>query len=146
MEYEVKINNKRYLSLEKNVTGVQILTLGGFVPVEDFDLYKRIQGREYEPIQLDEKVDLEEPGIEFFKVIPRIELIFEIDDENFTTKEFEMTPLEILRIVNCNPEEFYLKQLTKHMEITYKEDMNKSIEMINHPIFITCKLGPTTVS
>lgn len=146
MEYKFTVNNK-VLTSEKNlINGREILQKAGFSPVDQFDLYKKIQGHEFEPIQEEEQVNLAEPGIERFKVIHRKSLTFIVDDEPYSTIETELTPLEIFQIIKKNPTSYYLKQILEHMEINYKNDETKSIDMIGNLIFITCKREPATVS
>ncbi len=146
MEYKFTVNNK-VLTSEKNlINGREILEKAGFFPVDQFDLYKKIQGHEFEPIQESEQVDLAEPGIERFKVIHRKSLTFIVDDEPYPTSETELTPLEIFQILKKSPTSYYLKQILGHMEITYKDDETKSIDMIGDLLFITCKREPATVS
>lgn len=146
MDFQFEINGKQFASSERFISGNKLLNLAGFTPEENFDLYKKLTGREYEPIQLEENVDLDEPGIEHFKVFPRKELSFSVDDEIFHTKELELTPLSIFQLIHLSSDQYYLKQIMKHMEITYKNDLDKKIDMLDHPKFITCKKEPTTVS
>jgi len=146
MSFKFKVNNEMLSSDNKIISGIEILKIAGFEPVENFDLYKKIQGHEFEPIQFDENVDLEEPGIEKFKVALRKAITFEVDDEDYKTEEIELTPIEIFKIIGLDSSKFYLKQIKGHMDITYKNDENKSINMLGHLKFITCKKEPTTVS
>ncbi len=146
MSYNFKVNEKQLSSDNKTISGSEILKIAGFEPEEDFDLYKKIQGHEYEPIQFDENVDLEEPGIEKFKVSVRKSIKFEVDDEEYETSELELTPIEIFKIIGLDSSKFYLKQIKGHMDITYKNDEHKSIDMLGHLKFITCKREAATVS
>lgn len=146
MKFDYKVNETMLSSDNKTISGSEILSNAGFKPAENYDLYKKITGREFEPIQYDETVDLSEPGIEFFKVSRRQEISFEVDDETYPTQELEMTPIQILKVVNYESPQYYLKQIKGNMEITYKNDMNKPIDMMGHLKFITCKNEPTTVS
>ena len=146
MQYKVKINGSIIIFQEKIVKGSDILEKAEFVPIEEYDLLKEIQGREFEPIQNDEKVDLSEPGIEKFKVLKREKLVFYVDDEKYFTNEIELTPIEILEILGLSQEEYYLKEIKNHLEINYKNDEYKSIIMLHKPKFITCVNEPTVVS
>ncbi len=146
MSYKFKVNNQTLSSDNRIISGTEILELADFVPIEDFDLYKKIKGREFEPIQYDEDVDLDEPGIERFRVAFRKSITFSVDDEEYTTDEIELTPIEIFQIIGLDSSKFYLKRIKGHMEITYKNDEHKSINMLGHLKFITCKNEPTTVS
>lgn len=146
MSYQFKVNNQLLSSDNRIISGTEILELADFVPIEDFDLYKKIKGREFEPIQYDENVDLDEPGIEKFRVALRKSIAFSVDDEEYITDEIELTPIKVFQIIGLDPSKFYLKQIKGHMEITYKNDEHKSIDMLGHLKFITCKNAPTTVS
>ena len=146
MSYQFKVNNQVLSSDDRIISGTEILELADFVPIEDFDLYKKIKGHEFEPIQYDEDVDLDEPGIERFRVTHRKTINFSVDDEEYATNEVVLTPIEIFQIIGLNSSAFYLKQIKGHMEITYKNDEHKHIDMLGHLKFITCKNEPTTVS
>lgn len=146
MSFKFKVNKKQLSSDDKIISGSEILKIAGFEPEEDFDLYKKIHGHKYEPIQLDENVNLEEPGIEKFKVIVRKAIKFQVDDEEYQTEDIELTPIEIFKIIGLNSSKFYLKQIKGHMDITYKNDEHKGIIMLGYLKFITCKIEAATVS
>lgn len=146
MSFKFKVNNEMLSSDNNVVSGAEILGIAGCKPVEDFDLFKKVKGHDFELIQYDEKVDLEEPGIESFKVGLRKSITFRVDDEDYTTDKIELTPMEIFKIIGLDPSKFYLKQIKGHLDITYKNDENISINMLGHLKFITCKREPATVS
>ncbi|MEZ5196421.1 MAG: multiubiquitin domain-containing protein [Bacteroidales bacterium] len=146
MSYKIKINGRTLVFENKIVSGSDILEKAELLPIEKFDLFKKIEGREFEPIQYDEKVDLSEPGVERFRVLVKEELTFKVDDEPYSTNEIELSSVDILKMVGKSNETHYLKEIRGHMEITYKEDEYKLIVMIGHPVFLTCKKDPTTVS
>lgn len=146
MKFKFKVNNVLLGSDNQMITGGGILQIAGLQPSDDFDLYMKLHGKEFEPIQESENVDLAMPGIEKFKVLPRKSLKFRVDDEKYETDELELTPLQIFQIVGLDSAKYYLKQIKGHLEITYKNDVNKSIIMLGNPKFITCKNEPTTVS
>jgi Multiubiquitin len=146
MSFNFKVNKEQVSSDNKIISGSEILKIAGFEPEEDFDLYKKIHGHEYEPIQLDENVDLEEPGIEKFKVSARKAIKFDVDDEEYQTENIELTPIEIFKIIGLDSSKFYLKQIKGHLDITYKNDEHKSINMLGYLKFITCKKEAATVS
>ncbi|MBI2417417.1 MAG: multiubiquitin domain-containing protein [Ignavibacteriales bacterium] len=146
MNYKFILNGKEYSHDTAKISGKEILNLGEVSPADEYDLLKKIQGKEYEPILLDEIVDLSDPGIEHFVAEKRKELMYSFDDEKYYTMNTVLTPVQILQIHGLNPEHYYLKQLMKHREITYKNDLEKQIDMIGEPEFISCKNEPTTVS
>lgn len=69
--YRVKINGDPYVLQEVEVTGREILTLAGLLPVEGYTLRVKAAGSRPEKVGLDETVDLRKPGIEKFKALPR---------------------------------------------------------------------------
>lgn len=141
-----KVNGKNFSSNEGTISGRQILEMAGFLPVDDFSLTVKFEDRDFEPVQLQESVDLTAQGIEMFKVKPKKELKFEVDDEKYSTTETELTPVEILNKAGLKSEQYYLKQILGHQEISYKEKEAELISMLHNPKFISCKKGPATVS
>ena len=69
--YRIRINGEAYVVREPVVTGRQVLTLAGLVPVENFTLRLKMAGGKPEKVGLDEKIDLRRPGVEKFKALPR---------------------------------------------------------------------------
>lgn len=145
-KFDFKVNGKEYSSNEGTISGGQILEIAGFLPVDDFNLFKKIEHGDFEPVQEQEIVNLKAKGIEMFKVKPKRELKFEVDDERYTTTEIELTPVQILSIAGLKPEQYYLKQIIGHQEISYKDKETELISMLHNPKFISCKKEPTTVS
>jgi len=144
--FNFKVNGKTYSSTEGTISGGQILEIAGFLPIDDFDLTMKIEHHDFEPVQIQESVDLTSKGIEMFKVKPKKELKFEVDDEKYTTTEIELTPVEILDKAGLKSEQYYLKQILGHLEVSYKDKETELISMLHNPKFISCKKGPATVS
>lgn len=144
--FNFKVNGKTYSSTEGTISGGQILEIAGFLPIDDFDLTMKIEHHDFEPVQIQESVDLTSKGIEMFKVKPKKELKFEVDDEKYKTSETELTPVDILSKAGLKAEEYYLKQIIGHTEISYKDKETELISMLHNPKFISCKKGPATVS
>lgn len=69
--YRLKINNEPYVIQESEVTGREVLTLGGLLPAENYTLRVKLAGQRPQKVSLDEMVDLRRPGIEKFKALPR---------------------------------------------------------------------------
>jgi hypothetical protein len=145
-KFNFKVNGKTYSSTEGTISGGQILEIAGFLPVEDFNLFMKIEHRDFEPVQMEASIDLAAKGIEMFKVKPKEELKFEVDDEKYSTTEIELTPVEILDKAGLKSEQYYLKQILGHQEISYKDKETELISMLHNPKFISCKKGPATVS
>jgi hypothetical protein len=144
--FNFKVNGKTYSSTEGTISGGQILEITGFSPVDDFNLFVKIENHDFEHVQMDESVDLTGKGIEMFKIKPKKELKFEVDDEEYSTTEIELTPVEILDKAGLKSDQYYLKQIIGHQEIPYKDKETELISMLHHPKFISCKKGPATVS
>lgn len=68
--YRIKINGDAYVVHDPRPTGRELLTLGGFIPVEDHSLRIKSAGNKPQKIGLDEHVDLRKPGVEKFKALP----------------------------------------------------------------------------
>jgi len=145
-KFDFKVNRKVYSSSEGTISGGQILEISGFLPIDDFNLFKKIEHGDFEPVEEHERVDLTAKGIEMFKVKPKKELKFEVDDEKYKTTETELTPVEILGMAGLKYEVYYLKQIIGHTEISYKDKETVLISMLHNPKFISCKKGPATVS
>lgn len=145
-KFSFRVNRKKVETVESKITGKEILKIVGLEPPEDFELLKKINEAGFEPIQLDELVDLKEAGVEGFFAKPYKKLIIYVDDEPVEVEECFRTPDEILESSGKNPNGFYLKQITGHREIDYKKDRQHKVAIRNGLKFSTCKLEPTTVS
>jgi hypothetical protein len=69
--YRIRVNGDAFVVQEPVVTGRQILTLAGLVPVENYTLRVKMAGEKPRRVGLDEKIDLRRPGVEKFKALPR---------------------------------------------------------------------------
>lgn len=69
--YRIKINGDPYVISDPKVTGREILTLAGLLPVENYTLRLKISGSRPEKIGLDECINLCKRGVEKFKALPR---------------------------------------------------------------------------
>lgn len=145
-KYDLIINGHKFQSEKQFVTGKEILELAGLSPDDQFEILMKLSGREFEPVELDETKDLSQPGIERFEVNPIKKLTIFLDDEEIPVPKCFMTPVEILALKGYKPEDYYLKQILGHKEITYKDDENHVIAIVCGMKFSTCKKGPTGVS
>ncbi|MGQ2931390.1 MAG: multiubiquitin domain-containing protein [Sphingopyxis sp.] len=68
--YRVKIDHNHYVIEKRFITARELLELAGKTPPEKYELEKRMHGGHYVSLELDQKVDLGEPGIEVFESFP----------------------------------------------------------------------------
>lgn len=141
MKFVFKINQKRFETREPKKTGRELLTIANLTPVEDFELLYKINEKGFEPIQLDEIVDLKEAGIEGFKAKPYRKLKIKVDNKQYEVEECFMTPLEIMDLAGINPDRFYLKEIRKgDVEVTYEDDVEHKIAITKNSCFVSCKV------
>lgn len=69
--YRIRINGEPFVVHEPEITGREVLTLAGLLPVENYTLRVKIAGEKPRKVELDEKVNLRHPGVEKFKALPR---------------------------------------------------------------------------
>jgi hypothetical protein len=144
--FEFKVNREKYHNDNPSIAGRQVLIKAGLEPVEDYELLIKVNEKGFEPVQLDEIIDLRGAGIEGFFAKPYKKLVIHVDDEPVEVNECFMTPNEILTAAGKNPIGFYLKQISGHREISYKNDKEHKVAIKNGQKFSSCKLEPTTVS
>lgn len=144
--FELKINGKIYKVDQPQTTGEAILKLVGLHHITDYEILMKLTDCEYEPIEVKEMVDLSKPGIEAFLVKPYQEIKIEVDDEFYPVTEILMTAKEIMILAGLDPEKYYLKQIVGHTDITYKNDPDHIIGIIDCMKFSSCKIANTTVS
>ncbi len=69
--YRIRVDDRHFVVEKPTITGREVLTLAGKVPPESFILTLKIRGGGVRTIQLDEEVDLTQPGVERFNTLPR---------------------------------------------------------------------------
>ncbi|WP_438423581.1 multiubiquitin domain-containing protein [Aquimarina macrocephali] len=141
-----RVNRQKFESVNAIITGKEILENADLLPVEDYELLIKVNEKGFEPVQLNEKIDLKGAGIEGFFAKPYKKLIIYVDDEPVEVDECFMTPNEILTASGKNANGFYLKQISGHREVSYKNDREHKVAIKNGLKFSSCKLEPTTVS
>ncbi|MDG1729900.1 MAG: multiubiquitin domain-containing protein [Algibacter sp.] len=141
-----KVNRQKFESVNAIITGKEVLGIASLLPVEDYELLIKVNEKGFEPVQLDEKIDLKGAGIEGFFAKPYKKLLIYVDDEPVEVDECFMTPNEILTAAGKNANGFYLKQISGHKEVSYKNDREHKVAIKNGLKFSSCKLEPTTVS
>ena len=68
--YVILVDRQKYTVKVECMTGREILTLAGKVPIERFQLNQRFKGGKVVKVGYDQKVCFTEPGIEKFMTIP----------------------------------------------------------------------------
>jgi hypothetical protein len=144
--YDLIVNGHKFQTPDRFVTGKDVLVIAGFSPDHPFEILMKLHGNEFEPVELNEKKDLKEGGIEQFEVKQVEPLTIDIDDDTYTVPECFMTPVQILDLKKYKPEAYYLKQILAHKEITYKDDEQHVIAIHCGMKFSTCKKASTPVS
>jgi len=69
--YRIKVNGEAFILHDPRPTGRAILTLAGLLPAERYKLRGKVAGHPLRKVGLDEIVDLQQPGVEKFKALPR---------------------------------------------------------------------------
>lgn len=130
-KYKVKIDNESYIFDHHIVTGKEILEKAGKIPVECHTLYKKLKHCDFEKIDLHEKIDLTEQGVEHFVVKPPLVFHYTVDGEQETTDEQELTPNQILELAGITPvSDYYLVQTNSDgSQISYLDKPNEPIKM-----------------
>lgn len=135
--FEFRVNNEKYEVASHSILGGEILKTAGLEPPEDFELLIKVNEKGFEPVQLDELIDLREPGIEGFQAKPYRKILINVDDQSLEIEELFSTPREILSLTDKDSEEYYLVQTTGDREITYENDQDHRMTIRNGQTFIT---------
>ena len=135
-----------YRTAKPIINGKHILEVIGLQHSTDYEILMKLVGKEFEPVQLIENVDLAKPGIESFWVKPYPHISIEVDDEKYPITEVLMTPVEVMVLAGLDPQKHYLKQIVGHNDITYKNDPDHIIGIVDCMKFSSCKIANTTVS
>jgi hypothetical protein len=67
--YRFKVNDDVFEWPKPVITGREVLTLAGLTPPENYSLRLKVAGGKPRKIELNDKVDLREPGVEKFRAI-----------------------------------------------------------------------------
>ena len=70
IKYRIRIDDKHYVVDHRYMTGCELLALAGMNPPEGYRLDQKLHGGATKKIELDEKVDLAQSGVERFMTIP----------------------------------------------------------------------------
>ena len=69
--YRIRVNGEPFVLNDPEPTGREVLVLAGLTPPEGYTLRVKLAGQKPRRVELDEKVNLREPGVEKFKALPR---------------------------------------------------------------------------
>jgi hypothetical protein len=123
--FQIIINEKEFSFSKPHVTGEQILEKAGLTPVQCYTLYQKLKGCDFTKIDLDEEVDLSNPGIEHFVTKEPETFNYHVNKEPETTGKKYLTPVEILKQAGINSEHSYLVQINddgSETELAYKPE------------------------
>lgn len=137
----LRVNGLKFESNNSSITGRKVLEIANLLPEEDYELLYKINEKGFEPIQLDEVIDLKTAGIEGFKAKPYKKLKIKVDDNRYEVEECFMTPIEIMKVAGINPDRHYLKEIRKGgVEVTYRDDVEHKIAITKHSCFVSCQI------
>ena|SRR5438105_15332313 len=69
--YRIRVDDKHFVVEKPHLTGREILTRAGRIPPESFILTMKVRGGGVKTIELEDVVDLTQPGVERFNTLPR---------------------------------------------------------------------------
>lgn len=69
--YKIKVNGDPFVVHDRYITGREVLELAELTPPKNYTLRVKVAGQRPQKVDLNEKVDLRQPGIEKFKALPR---------------------------------------------------------------------------
>lgn len=147
--YRVKVGTEYYIFLKQHVSGKEILEKAGLADSECSWLYQKFQGCEFERIDLTQKVNLAQPGIEHFMVKPAEVFHYFVDNEPETTEFKELTPNQILAAAGITPvKDYYLVRINSDgSQTSFANSADKVIKMVCPAVkFISVFRGETPVS
>lgn len=140
MGFRLKINKKRFESKESKIKGQDLLKIADLDESIDYEILYKVNEKGYEPIQLDEVVDLTTPGIEGFFIKPYRRMVIKVDDKEYQVEELIMTPMEIMELAGISPDIYYLKEFRKGgNEVSYKDDAEHKIAIKRGAHFVSCQ-------
>lgn len=123
--FSITLNGKKLSFSNPHSTGKEILEKAALIPVQCYTLYQKLKGCDFTKIDLDEEVDLANPGIEHFVTKEPEVFTYQINEEPETTDKKFLTPVEILQLAAINPEHLFLIQVNEdgsEAELAYKPE------------------------
>ena len=101
-EYKVQIDKDFFETPVSRMTGRELLELADKKPAEGYAIYLKVKGGQPQRIDLDQKIDLSQPGVERFVTLPLDQT------EGFGGRRDFALPQEDLEWLNNNPGRFEL--------------------------------------
>ena len=148
-KYKVKISGHTYIFDHHVVTGRELLEKAGITPLECFWLYQKLKDCDFEKIDLTEKVDLANGGVEHFVVKSTEVFNYFVDNEPETTDQKELTPNQILEAAGLTPVgDYYLVRIdTDGSQTSLKDSPDTLLKMVCPAVkFVSAFRGETNVS
>jgi hypothetical protein len=69
--YRFRVDRERYVTADPKLKGRKILEIAGKTSPENWLLSQKLHGGKVVTVELDDKVDLREPGVERFMTLPK---------------------------------------------------------------------------
>lgn len=132
-----RLNGEKIESSSSLITGREVLGKGGFKPARDHELMIKVNEKGFEPVQLDETVDLRQPGIEGFQAKLYPQTFIMVDEQHLQVNDRILTPNRILELAGKDPNQSFLVQKVDDVEIGYRNDPNYKISIKNNQTFLS---------
>jgi hypothetical protein len=147
--FKIVVDGDELVFNRPTVLGEDILVKAGKTPATCYTLYQKLKGCDFERINLQEEVDLTNPGLERFTVKSPEVFYYFLDEESETTDSEYMTPNKILEAGGITPvTDYYLIEVdAKGQEESHKDNPDKPIKMkCPGSKFVSVFRGETPVS
>lgn len=73
-------------------------------------------------------------------------ITFTVDDEELTTEDRTLTPIEIMTLAGVDPATHYLVEIKGRQQTPYKDNPNEEIKVHPNQKFVTVSIKSTPVS
>jgi len=147
--YRVRIGSEYYIFLKQFVTGLEILHKAGITAAECHWLYQKLKHCDFEKIDLVEKVNLAQPGIEYFIIKPAEVFHYFVDNERSEERRVGKECNQILEAAGLIPvKDYYLVKINADgSQESYVDSADTPIKMVCPAVkFVSVFRGETPVS